>query len=240
MPFAWCDYLYVVKQGTPLTIKYFQNFTFKEDKNYCISPSPLHGGGIDHNQCFLESSLAMEVLPLAADGFHPPHAHPHGQRWEMWSEGEPSHALGGGGSHGSTTSFWAALGGSPRWALFLIRCMCGPVVSVHVKHPLASWVQTKGHGPLVMSACAGGLLLTWWTLRVPSSWVLWIQQFCQSPEPIGPWETSTDLTSLSSLLPLVFWFLFLHECSQVPIEPIHAGSHKRHLYTIQCLFCMLL
>lgn len=194
--------------------------------------SPYMVVHVDHNQRFLESSLAMEVLPLVAYGFHPAHAHPHGQQREMRSGDQPSHILRSGGLHRGTASFWATLGGSPWWALFLIRCICDPVVFVHIEQPLASWVQTKRHSPLVMPACAGGLVWTCWTLSILSSSVLWIQQVCRSPEPISSWETSTDLSSLSSLQPLVFWFPFLYKCSQVPIDPIHAKSHKGDRCTI--------
>ena len=144
-------------------------------------------GDVDHNQCFLESSLALEVLLLAADGFHPALAHPHGQQQEILLGDQPGHVLGSRESYRGTASFWAALGGSPWWALFLIRCICDPVVFVHVKHPPASWVQTKEHSPLAMPACVGGLVQTWWTLSVPSSSVLWIQRVChlQCPSVLG-------------------------------------------------------
>lgn len=148
--------------------------------------------------------MATEVPLLAANGFHPARAHPHGQQWEMWSGAQPSHVLGRKGLHRGTTSFWGALGGSPRWAFFLTGCICDPVVFVRIKQPPASWVQTKGRSPLVMPACAGGLMWTWWTLSVLSSLVLWIPWVCQSPEPIDPWEASTDLSSFPSLQHLGF------------------------------------
>lgn len=103
---------------------------------------------------------------------------------------------------------------------------CGPVVFVHVKNPLISWVQTKGHSLPMMPARPGVLVWTWWKLIVPRWLVLRIQWVCQSPEHIGPWETSRDLSSLSSLQPFIFWFLFLHKPSQVPMENINENSQK--------------
>lgn len=65
MPLTWCDYLCVGKQITTLTVKYFQNFTCKQDKNYFFIPFSLHSvGDVDHNQCFLESLLLTWLLSL--------------------------------------------------------------------------------------------------------------------------------------------------------------------------------
>lgn len=199
--------------GHTIAIKYFQNFTFKQDKSYLISLFPLHCGGCRPQPVFLRVLFGHGGVAISTST-------------SLWAatgdvvkfKDEPRHIPRSRGSHRGTASFWAALGESPWWALFLIMCICGPVDFVHVKHPPASWVQTKGHSPLLIPACAGGDLVA---LSIFSSLVLWIQWVCQSPEP-GSWETSTDFSSLSALL----LFLFLHECSQVLIEPIRANLCK--------------
>lgn len=128
-------------------------------------------------------------------------------------------------SHRGSASFCITLGEVPWWALFLIRNMCNPMVFVHVKNPLISWVQTKGHSPLMMPACAGVPVWTWWKLIVLSWLVSWIQGVCQSPKHTGPWETSRDLSSLSSLQPLIFCFLF--SCFSISPQTF-TGTYRDH------------
>ena len=88
-----------------------------------------------------------------------------------------------------------------------------------------------GCSPRDAAHCAAGGLLQ--RPSVPGLSAGWIQQVCCSPGLIGPWGTSIVCLPKVCYFPLQpgFWFLFLHEHSEVPTEPIHTISHSLyHLY----------